>query len=214
MIDRINGLGGELTEAVRRKPYAVVLLDEVEKAHRDVLNLLLQILDEGHVTDSQGRRVDFRNTILVMTSNLGAEALTQAVTRNTDGHVDAKTRMDVMEAVRGHFSPEFINRIDELVVFNRLTREAIRDIVELRLTEVEQRLQDRRISLQVTEAAKEWLAEAGYDPVYGARPLNRVVQRQVLNRLAGMLIQGEIHDNSAVQVDVSSDKQLLNIRPI
>lgn len=157
--------GGELTEAVRRRPYAVLLLDEMEKAHRDVSNLLLQILDEGHVTDSKGRRVDFRNVIVIMTSNLGAERLALDIHYGSE----EKTRMqaEVMEEVRRHFPPEFINRVDEMVIFNRLSKEALRDIVELRLKELQSLVQDRRINLRVSEGAKDYLAEKGYDPVYG-----------------------------------------------
>ncbi|KAJ3279933.1 chaperone ATPase hsp78 [Borealophlyctis nickersoniae] len=193
--------GGELTEAVRRKPYSVVLLDEIEKAHRDVNNLLLQVLDDGYLTDSQGRKIDFRNTIIIMTSNLGAEALAS----QPEGPTTEPVKLEVLAAVRQHFAPEFVNRIDELVVFNRLTREAIRDIVDVRLKEIQKRLEDRKLQLDVDDEAKEWLAEAGYDPVYGARPLNRVIQRYILTPLADALIEGSVRNGETVRITVGTD---------
>ncbi|KAJ1924860.1 hypothetical protein IWQ60_004938 [Tieghemiomyces parasiticus] len=210
--------GGELTEAVRRKPYAVVLLDEFEKAHRDVSNILLQILDEGFITDSQGRKVDFRNTIIIMTSNLGAEFLladqgasprSPGLPTGTTGAVPADereaevslaTREAVLGAVSRSFPPEFVNRVDDLIVFNRLARSALRDIVDIRLHEVQQRLDERRITLDADEAAKLWLADRGYDPAYGARPLNRVIQKKLLNPMAKALIEGSIRGQETVSV--------------
>ncbi|CAG8654883.1 406_t:CDS:10, partial [Funneliformis mosseae] len=186
--------GGELTEAVRRKPFAVVLLDEMEKAHRDVSNLLLQILDDGFVTDSQGRRIDFRSTIIIMTSNLGADIL--AASNATDeGNVSDLTKSAVLDIVKRHFPPEFVNRIDDMVVFNRLTRMALRDIVDVRLQEVQVRLKDKHIMIDVDEDTKAWLADKGYDPVYGARPLNRLIQKKLLNPLAMCLIEGSIKNH-------------------
>jgi ATP-dependent Clp protease ATP-binding subunit ClpB len=196
--------GGELTEAIRRKPYSIVLLDEIEKAHKDVTNLLLQILDEGHLTDSQGRRVDFRNTIIVMTSNLGAEALVSMDNMNGARNV-------VMQAVQRHFSPEFINRVDDMIVFNKLSKEALRQIVDIRLNQVQERVMDRRIFLHIDADAKDHLATHGYDPAYGARPLNRIIQKELLNPLARLLIQGQVHDNQQVIVTVRDGA--LNLAP-
>ncbi|KAJ1974714.1 chaperone ATPase hsp78 [Dimargaris verticillata] len=206
--------GGELTEAVRRKPYAVVLLDEFEKAHRDVANLLLQILDEGFITDSQGRKVDFRNTIIIMTSNLGAEHLVadreaiSEASRDREGDaapLSPAVRDAVLSVARHHFPPEFINRIDDLIVFNRLARSALRNIVDIRLDEVQQRLHERRIRLDVDDSAKLWLATQGYDPAYGARPLNRIIQKKLLNPLAKALIEGSIHGNETVRVTTTDE---------
>ncbi|KAJ1935571.1 hypothetical protein EC988_008445, partial [Linderina pennispora] len=168
--------GGELTEAVRRKPYSVILFDEIEKAHRDVANLLLQVLDEGHLTDSQGRKIDFRQTIIVCTTNLGSDLLAAsdpASPSKGDPAPSISTQLQIRQLVAQHFSPEFANRIDELIVFNSLSRHAIREIVDVRLAEVQRHLDDRRIALEVSGEAKEWLAQRGYDPMYGARPLNR-----------------------------------------
>ncbi|CAG8651239.1 15001_t:CDS:10 [Funneliformis caledonium] len=194
--------GGELTEAVRRKPFAVVLLDEMEKAHRDVSNLLLQILDDGFVTDSQGRRIDFRSTIIIMTSNLGADIL--AASNATDeGNVSDLTKSAVLDIVKMHFPPEFVNRIDDMVVFNRLTRMALRDIVDVRLQEVQARLKDKHIMIDVDEDTKAWLADKGYDPVYGARPLNRLIQKKLLNPLAMCLIEGSIKNHETVRIRIA-----------
>ncbi|KAJ3050231.1 chaperone ATPase hsp78 [Rhizophlyctis rosea] len=195
--------GGELTEAVRRKPYSVVLLDEIEKAHRDVSNLLLQVLDDGYLTDSQGRKVDFRNTIIIMTSNLGAEALAT----DTDDPNSPEMRYMVLEAVREHFPPEFVNRIDDLVIFNRLTRQAVREIVDVRVKEVEERLMDKDVKLEIDGKAREWLAEEGYDPVYGARPLNRVIQKKILNPLSQALIAGTVKPGETVPIIVMKDEK-------
>ncbi|KAJ3343223.1 chaperone ATPase hsp78 [Gonapodya sp. JEL0774] len=194
--------GGELTEAVRRKPYSVILLDEIEKAHRDVCNLLLQVLDEGNLTDSQGRKVDFRNTLIIMTSNLGAEAFARDTASARMGEVSPEVRSLVLEAVRRQFSPEFVNRIDELVVFNRLSRESIRDIVDVRLKELQDRVADRKLTLDVDSNVKDYLAQHGYDPSYGARPLNRIIQKELLNQLAKELIEGSIRSGERVKVTV------------
>ncbi|KAJ2808180.1 chaperone ATPase hsp78 [Coemansia helicoidea] len=195
--------GGELTEAVLRKPYSVVLFDEIEKAHRDVANLLLQVLDEGHLTDSHGRKVDFRQTIIVCTSNLGSDLLAaEPVSGETSGGggVSSAIQVQIRNMVAQHFSPEFVNRIDDLIVFNRLSRRAIREIVDVRLREVQGHLDDRRIALDVSDAAKDWLAERGYDPVYGARPLNRLIHKRLLNPLARDLIDGSVRDGETVKV--------------
>ncbi|KAG0738218.1 hypothetical protein G6F57_009200 [Rhizopus arrhizus] len=192
--------GGELTEAVRRRPYAVVLLDEMEKAHRDVSNILLQVLDDGVLTDTKGRKIDFRNTIIIMTSNLGAEALVSD--SGFSGEVSSGAKSHVFEAVRHAFAPEFINRIDEMVIFNRLSKEALRDIVDVRIKEVEERTRDRRINIEVSKEARDWLGERGYDPAYGARPLNRLIQKKLLNPLARLLIDGGIRTGETAKVTV------------
>ncbi|HXQ14873.1 MAG TPA: ATP-dependent chaperone ClpB [Caulobacteraceae bacterium] len=196
--------GGALTEAVRRRPYQVVLFDEVEKAHADVFNVLLQVLDDGRLTDGQGRTVDFRNTLLVMTSNLGSEYLaSQAV---AEGDHDVETvRPLVMEAVRAHFRPEFLNRIDEIVLFGRLGREQMDAIVGIQLGRVEKLLDARRMSLHVDPAALHWLGERGYDPVYGARPLKRVIQKDLVDPIAKQLLAGELEDGAVIQVTPAGD---------
>ncbi|UFU02698.1 ATP-dependent chaperone ClpB [Ruania suaedae] len=187
--------GGQLTEAVRRRPYSVVLLDEVEKAHPEVFDVLLQVLDDGRLTDGQGRTVDFRNTILVLTSNLGSQFLVDASLGS-----EAK-REQVLAAVRASFKPEFLNRLDEIVVFDALSLDELGSIVDLQLERMAERLADRRLGLEVTPAAREWLALEGYDPAYGARPLRRLVQREIGDRLARMLLAGEILDGGSVTVD-------------
>ena len=191
--------GGQLTEAVRRRPYSVVLLDEVEKAHPETFDILLQVLDDGRLTDGQGRTVDFRNVILVMTSNLGSQFLVDP-TLEPDAKRDA-----VMAAVRTAFKPEFLNRLDEIVIFDPLTRDELAHIVELQVRALGTRLKDRRIDLEVTEAAREWLADTGYDPAYGARPLRRLVQKEIGDRLARALLAGEIRDGQSVTVDRDDD---------
>ncbi|MDQ4103597.1 MAG: AAA family ATPase, partial [Actinomycetota bacterium] len=188
--------GGQLTEAVRRRPYSVVLLDEVEKAHSDVFDVLLQVLDDGRLTDGQGRTVDFRNTILVLTSNLGSAAL-------ADANLDDHQRTDaVLTTVRRHFKPEFINRLDDLVVFNSLSNKELTAIVDIQIDQLARRLASRRLKLDVTDAAKEWLALGGFDPVYGARPLRRLVQTAIGDQLAHALLAGEISDGDTVRVDL------------
>ncbi len=195
--------GGQLTEAVRRRPYSVVLFDEIEKAHPEIFNVLLQVLDDGRLTDGQGRTVDFRNTVIIMTSNLGSEYI-QALLP----YREEEAYQRVMEAVRAHFRPEFLNRIDEIIIFRPLTREQLSQIVDIQLRQVRQRLKQRNITLQVTLRAKEWLAERGYDPVYGARPLKRVIQRELLDRLANKILRGEVRDGDTVIVDVDEQGQL------
>ena len=188
--------GGALTEAVRRRPYQVVLFDEVEKAHPDVFNVLLQVLDDGRLTDGQGRVVDFRNTLIILTSNLGSEALSNlAEAAKAD---EAKEL--VMTAVRAHFRPEFLNRLDEIVLFDRLTRADMDGIVRIQLKGLEGRLASRNIALTLDDAALNWLADEGYDPVYGARPLKRVIQKHLQDQLAEMLLAGEVLDGDAVPV--------------
>lgn len=194
--------GGQLTEAVRRRPYSVVLFDEVEKANPEVFDILLQVLDDGRLTDGQGRTVDFKNTILIMTSNLGSQFLVQP-----DLDDEAK-KAAVMDAVHAHFKPEFINRLDELVIFHPLTREELGGIVDIQVKQVASRLTDRRITLEVTKDAKEWLANAGYDPAYGARPLRRLVQTEVGDQMAKMLLSGKVHDGDTVLVDQTGGEHL------
>ncbi|KAK9373884.1 P-loop containing nucleoside triphosphate hydrolase protein [Lipomyces chichibuensis] len=203
---------GELTEAIRRKPYAVVLFDEFEKAHPDVSKLLLQVLDEGFLTDSQGRKVDFRNTIIVMTSNIGQEYLVSGSEEElTSGRVGEEAKKKVLEKVRALYPPEFLNRIDETLVFNRLSKESLRRIVDIRLVEVQERLHDRRMQLAVDDAAKEWLANKGFDPLYGARPLNRLIQKSVLNQMAMYLIKGQIRAGEKVVVTVADGQ--IHVQP-
>ncbi len=194
--------GGQLTEAVRRRPYSVVLFDEVEKANPEVFDVLLQVLDDGRLTDGQGRTVDFRNTILIMTSNLGSQFLVQP-----DLDEDAK-RKAVMDAVHMQFKPEFVNRLDELVIFHPLTREELGGIVDIQVAQVAARLTERRITLDVTDSAREWLANTGYDPAYGARPLRRLVQSEVGDQLARMLLGGRVHDGDTVLVDHTGGEHL------
>ncbi|WP_289019878.1 ATP-dependent chaperone ClpB [uncultured Ornithinimicrobium sp.] len=198
--------GGQLTEAVRRRPYSVVLLDEVEKAHPETFDILLQVLDDGRLTDGQGRTVDFRNVILVMTSNLGSQFL---VDQTTD---EQTKREQVMATVRSAFKPEFLNRLDEVVLFDALSREELATIVGLQVEQLTRRLADRRITLEVTDAAAQWLAERGWDPAYGARPLRRLVQTEIGDRLARGLLSGEVHDGQAVTVDVGADGEGLDLR--
>ena len=198
--------GGVLTEAVRRRPYQVILFDEVEKAHEDVFNILLQVLDDGRLTDGQGRTVDFRNTIIVLTSNLGSDILAA----QPDGEISALAQAQVLKVVREHFRPEFLNRLDEIVLFRRLQRADMARIVEIQLTRLRDLLRDRHITLNLDEGATMWLAEQGYDPVYGARPLKRVIQRSLQNPLASLLLDGTIHDGETVQIAAGRDGLLIN----
>jgi ATP-dependent Clp protease ATP-binding subunit ClpB len=191
--------GGQLTEAVRRRPYSVVLFDEVEKAHPDVFDVLLQVLDDGRLTDGQGRTVDFRNTILVLTSNLGS-------TYTTDPLLTPEQRRDkVMDVVRSAFKPEFVNRLDDIVVFDALGTDELTRIVDLQVAALAARLSERRLTLTVTDAAKEWLSLTGYDPLYGARPLRRLVQKAIGDRLAKAILAGEVKDGDEVVVDRDGD---------
>jgi ATP-dependent Clp protease ATP-binding subunit ClpB len=185
--------GGQLTEAVRRKPFSVVLFDEVEKAHPDVFDVLLQVLDEGRLTDGQGRTVDFRNTILILTSNLGSGG----------------SEEQVMAAVRAAFKPEFINRLDDVLIFDGLDPEELVQIVDIQLDQLDRRLAQRRLQLEVSLPAKGWLAQRGFDPVYGARPLRRLVQHAIGDQLAKMLLAGDVHDGDTVPVNVSPDGDAL-----
>jgi ATP-dependent Clp protease ATP-binding subunit ClpB len=196
--------GGQLTEAVRSHPYTVVLFDEIEKAHPDVVNVLLQLLDDGRLTDGQGRTVDFRNTLVIMTSNLGSDLLSEATS-------DEERRKLIDPVLRAHFRPEFLNRLDEVVLFHPLTDKEIATIVDLQLALVEGRLQERRIHLKATPAAKRLLAAEGLDPHFGARPLKRTIQRRVVDPLSARLLEGEIKDGSAVTVDVKGGEVVVEV---
>ncbi len=200
--------GGALTEAVRRRPYQVVLFDEIEKAHPDVFNILLQVLDDGRLTDGQGRTVDFRNTMIIMTSNLGAEYLTQL----REGDDSETVREQVMDAVRGHFRPEFLNRVDEIILFHRLKREEMGAIVDIQLKRLVSLLSERKITLDMDEDARNWLANKGYDPVYGARPLKRVIQKFVQDPLAEQILSGQVPDGSLVKITSGSDRLLFRTK--
>ena len=191
--------GGQLTEAVRRRPYSVVLFDEIEKAHPDVFNVLLQVLDDGRITDGQGRTVDFTNTVLIMTSNIGSQFIlneTDAATRNTRA----------LDALRGHFRPEFLNRIDEIIIFDRLQGEDLKQIVGIQLRRVLKRLENRGLKMQLSDAAAALVAEHGYDPVYGARPLKRAIQHDILDPLSMAILEGRYPEGSTILVDVEDGK--------
>ncbi|MCL1923941.1 MAG: AAA family ATPase, partial [Propionibacteriaceae bacterium] len=197
--------GGQLTESVRRRPYSVVLLDEVEKAHPEVFNVLLQVLDDGRLTDGQGRTVDFRNTILIMTSNIGSQFLTEITLEPEE------QRESVMTAVRMIFKPEFLNRLDDIVMFEALTREDLAKIVVINLARLNKRLADRRITVEVTDAGRDWLGTNGFDPVYGARPLRRLIQTVIEDPLAKMVLGGELSDTQSVLFDVNEAGDGLDI---
>jgi ATPases with chaperone activity, ATP-binding subunit len=188
--------GGQLTEAVRRRPYAVLLFDEIEKAHPEVFNVLLQILDEGRLTDGQGRTVDFRNTVVIMTSNIGSNWIQESAE-----YGEMKKR--VQEALQAHFRPEFLNRIDDIIIFRRLAAEELQGIIDIQLAAVEKRLAERKIKLELTKNARNFIAKEGYDPAFGARPLKRVIQRLVLNPLSSKIIAGEFAEGDQVLVDLS-----------
>ncbi|WP_281953825.1 ATP-dependent chaperone ClpB [Pseudophaeobacter arcticus] len=200
--------GGALTEAVRRRPYQVVLFDEVEKAHPDVFNVLLQVLDDGMLTDGQGRTVDFKQTLIILTSNLGAQALSQL----PEGADASDAKRDVMDAVRAHFRPEFLNRLDETIIFDRLARKDMDGIVDIQIARLAKRLAARKITLSLDEGAKTWLADEGYDPVFGARPLKRVIQRALQNALAELLLSGEVKDGDTVPVSAGGDGLIIGDR--
>jgi ATP-dependent Clp protease ATP-binding subunit ClpB len=198
--------GGALTEAVRRRPYQVILFDEIEKAHPDVFNVLLQVLDDGRLTDGQGRTVDFRNTLIIMTSNLGSEYLVS----QAEGEDTEAVRQQVMNVVRAHFRPEFLNRVDEIILFHRLKREHMGKIVDIQMARLAKLLADRKITLQLDDKAKEWLGQKGYDPAYGARPLKRIIQKYVQDPLAEMLLEGKIHDGETVKIAAGKDGLMFN----
>ena len=198
--------GGQLTEAVRRRLYSVILFDEVEKAHPEVFDVLLQVLDDGRLTDGQGRTVDFRNTLIIMTSNLGSEYLVN----QAEGEDSDAVRGEVIEVVRGHFRPEFLNRIDEIILFHRLKRDQMTRIVDIQLRRLQSLLADRKITLNLDDKAKEWLGAKGYDPAYGARPLKRVIQKFVQDPLAEMILQGKVKDGDTVNVTAGKGGLMFN----
>jgi ATP-dependent Clp protease ATP-binding subunit ClpB len=198
--------GGALTEAVRRRPYQVILFDEVEKAHPDVFNVLLQVLDDGRLTYGQGRTVDFRNTVIILTSNLGGDILAH----QADGETTGQVRDAVMAIVRQAFRPEFLNRLDDILLFQRLSRDQMDAIVDIQLGRLRALLEPRKISLELDATARSWLGEAGYDPVYGARPLKRVIQRVLQNPLATLLLEGRIEDGATVTVGANDDGLIIN----
>jgi ATP-dependent Clp protease ATP-binding subunit ClpB len=201
--------GGQLTEAVRRKPYAVILFDEIEKAHHDVFNVLLQILDDGRATNAQGRTVDFKNTVVIMTSNIGSPYLLEGVTAR--GDISEQARSAVMREMRQHFRPEFLNRVDDIVLFKALTFEEITRIVDLLMAELHKRLADRDMTLELSEAARAFVVRKGFDPVYGARPLRRFLQHELETRIGRALVAGDVREGSTIRVDVAADQLTIAI---
>jgi len=195
--------GGQLTEAVRRKPYSIVLFDEIEKAHPEVFNLLLQLLDDGRLTDGQGRTVDFKNTVVIMTSNIGSQQIQELGTKNED-----EMRKNVLAALRSQFRPEFLNRIDDIVIFHPLGLPELMSIIEIQMKNLQHRLAEKKLTLLLTDRAKKYLAQEGYDPIYGARPLKRIIQRDILNPLALQLLQGDFKEGDTIEADVSSNRNL------
>jgi ATP-dependent Clp protease ATP-binding subunit ClpB len=208
--------GGQLTEAVRRRPYAVILFDEIEKAHTDVFNVLLQILDDGHLTDGQGRRVDFKNTIIIMTSNIGSQRILEwrpASDGSFAGDGYERMKDAVLDEMRQHFRPEFLNRVDEVIVFHALNEQDLKRIVEIQLERLRARLSDRHITLQLTDGARSNLVRTGYDPHYGARPLKRAIQKKIETPLGRLLLQGAVKDGQVVVVDAQSEVGDLTFTP-
>jgi ATP-dependent Clp protease ATP-binding subunit ClpB len=198
--------GGALTEAVRRRPYQVILFDEIEKAHPDVFNVLLQVLDDGRLTDGQGRTVDFRNTLIIMTSNLGSEYLVN----QPEGEDSDVVREQVMNVVRSHFRPEFLNRVDEIILFHRLKRDQMARIVDIQMKRLAKLLADRKLEVDLDDKAKEWLGTKGYDPAYGARPLKRVIQKYVQDPLAELILQGKIREGDKIKITAGPDGLIIN----
>ncbi len=203
--------GGQLTEAVRRKPYSVILFDEIEKAHQDVFNVLLQILDDGRVTDAQGRTVDFKNTVIIMTSNIGSHHLLDGI--DDRGEISEAARNAVMADLRGHFRPEFLNRVDDVVLFKPLSLGEIEQIVDLQTEDLRRRLADRALRLEITEPARRFIARQGFDPVYGARPLKRYLQHELESKIGRAIIAGEVLDGSALTVGLSDGALAVEITP-
>ncbi len=203
--------GGQLTEAVRRKPYSVVLFDEVEKAHPDVFNVLLQVLDDGRITDSQGRTVDFKNTIIIMTSNLGSSYLLEGIDEN--GDIQPASEEAVMRELKGHFRPEFLNRLDEIILFKPLTKDNIGNIITLLVKELNGRLADREITVELSGRAKDFIVEHGYDPVYGARPLKRFLQKHVETLSAKLILADEVREGDTILIDTSGDTLTASVKP-
>ena len=200
--------GGQLTEAVRRKPYSVILFDEIEKAHPDVFNVLLQLMDDGRLTDSQGRTVDFKNVVVIMTSNVGSRYLQDNL---IDNEISESARESVMADLRDHFRPEFLNRIDDTVLFKPLSLEEITEIVDLLLNGLNKRLEDRKITVVFSDSAKKWIGEKGYDPTYGARPLKRFLQKQVETQLARALVAGKVEEGSEVAFSVKDNELVMKV---
>jgi len=206
--------GGQLTEAIRRKPYSVVLLDEIEKAHPDVFNILLQVLDDGRLTDNKGRTANFRNTIIIMTSNLGSDIIRENFEKILDSNKDeivAKTKVQVYDLLKRTIRPEFLNRIDETIMFEPLGRDEVREIVEIQITQMKQRLQDNGFKLDVSSEAVDWLAQLGYDPQFGARPLKRVLQKRVMDELSKQILSGNLSINDEIMIDYDGN-QLIFIK--
>lgn len=202
--------GGQLTEAVRRKPYSVVLFDEVEKAHPDVFNVLLQVLDDGRITDSQGRTVDFKNTILIMTSNLGSQYLLDGV--EEDGSISDQAKELVKNDLKTHFRPEFLNRLDEIIMFRPLTKDNIGHIVDLQVADLNKRLSDQQLKIELTDYAKSYITNNGYDPVYGARPLKRYIQKNVETLAARLILKGNVHEGDTIIIDLDQQEDQLVAR--
>jgi ATP-dependent Clp protease ATP-binding subunit ClpB len=200
------GDGGQLTEPIRRRPYSVILLDEIEKAHPEVWNVLLQVLDDGRLTDGQGHRVDFRNTLIVMTSNLGADFLVN----QPEGEDSAAVQDQVMAVVRASFRPEFLNRVDEIILFHRLRRSDMGKIVDIQLRRLQKLLEDRKITITLDASARDWLAEKGYDPAYGARPLKRAIQKALQDPLAELILEGAIRDGETISVTATKQGLAFN----
>ncbi len=202
--------GGQLTEAVRRKPYSVVLFDEVEKAHPDVFNILLQVLDDGRITDSQGRTVDFKNTIIILTSNLGSQIIQAGI--DADGNLTEEARKETEALLKTKFKPEFLNRLDEIVIYTPLTRSQIVEIMHLMIADLNRRMASRRLTVELTPVAEQWVVENGYDSVYGARPLKRFIQRMVETPIAKLLIERDLPEDTAIVVDVENDEVVLKTK--
>jgi ATP-dependent Clp protease ATP-binding subunit ClpB len=204
--------GGQLTEAVRRRPYSVILLDEIEKAHPDVFNILLQVLEDGRLTDGQGRTVDFKNAVVIMTSNIGSHLIAE-LPSNAPPEAIERVRNQVLEVLRQEFRPEFLNRVDEIILFSRLDETQLRQIVDIQLRGLRRRLGERKLTLEVTEAALDLLAREGYDPAYGARPLKRVIQRRLMDPIAIALLEGRFLEGDTVKVDVvNGELQLAKVK--
>jgi ATP-dependent Clp protease ATP-binding subunit ClpB len=202
---------GQLTEAVRRKPYSVVLFDEIEKAHPEVLNVLLQVLDDGRLTDGKGRTIDFKQTVVIMTSNIGSHFIAERA--KAEGDIDEGTRRLVMDTVQGHFRPEFLNRVDEIIIFHPLGRQHLSRIVDIQLSRLVGRLAERKIRVELSDSAKQLLIEEGYDPVYGARPLKRTIQRRILDPLAMKVLQGDFSEGDLVRIDAEGGELRFTRQP-
>jgi len=202
--------GGQLTEAVRRKPYSVILFDEIEKAHPDVFNVLLQVLDDGRITDSQGRTVDFKNTIIILTSNIGSSYILEGI--NKDGTINEEAKDSVYKILRQQFRPEFLNRLDEIVFYKPLDKKEIYKIVDLMVVDLQKRLKDKQLTVTLTDRAKEYIVDEGYDPVYGARPLKRFIQSQVETLIARIIVRGDVEQVNVLEVDYNGEKLVVNTK--